>query len=97
MLRALRNWVARTFSPNRPPTPEQAQRAAAQLRQDRADAIGALRREIRALQQGIADVGVAPDGGLAGAERAARERRLAALERELGQKQAELAKLQARV
>jgi len=97
MLQALRRWIARTFSPNRSPTPEQTQRAAAKLRQDRAAAIAALRQEIHALQQGITDVSAALDGDLAGAERAAQQGRLAALERELARKQGELAKLQARV
>ena len=97
MLRMLRHWAARTFAPRRPPTPAHAQRAAAQARHDRAEAVGALRREIRALQQGITDASEALDGGLAGAERAAQEGRLAALERELDQKQRELARFQARV
>jgi hypothetical protein len=97
MLRALRHWAARAFAPRRPPTPAHAQRAAAQARRDRAEAIAALRRDIRALQHGIADVSAALDGGLAGAERAAQEGRLAALERELEQKQRELARFQARV
>ncbi len=97
MLRGLRNWVARTFATKAPPTPEQAQRAAEQARQDRAGTIDDLRRDVRRLQQDIKDVSDALESGITGDERTAHEGRLASLQRALEQKQRELARLQGRV
>lgn len=96
MLRPLRHWLQRTFSPKAPPTPGQAQRTAAAARQERAGSITALRGEIRRLQQDIKDVSDSLEG-LAGGERTAHEGRLASLHRELEHKQRELGGLQARV
>ena len=97
MLRGLRSWVARAFAPQAPPTAEQAERAAARARQDRAGTIGDLRSEIRRLQQDIKDVSDALDGGPTGDARTAQEGRLASLHRQLEERQRELARLQARV
>ena len=97
MLRGLRGWVARAFAAQAPPTPEQAERAAAQARQDRAGTIGDLRGEIRRLQHEIKDVSDALDGGPTGDARTAHEARLASLHRRLEERQRELARLQARV
>ena len=97
MLRGLRHWAARAFVREAPPTPEQAERAAGQARQDRAGTIDDLRVEIRRLQQDIKDVSDALASGPAGDVRAAHEGRLASLHRQLDQKQRELARLQARV
>lgn len=97
MLRGLRSWVARAFSSQAPPTPEQTRRAAGQARQDRAGTIGDLRSEIRRLQQDIKDLGDAPESGPTGGARTPHEERLASLHGQLDQKQRELDRLQARV
>ena len=96
MLRRLRRWAERAFAPRAAPTPEQARRAAGEARQDRAGTVDDLRSEIRRLQQDIKDASDALDG-LAGAERAAQERRLAALHGDLERTQRELDRFQARV
>jgi len=96
MLRHLRTWLQRTFPKSTPPTPDQAQRRAADARSRRDGSIAALRSEIRGLQQQIKDVSDSPEG-LTGDERATRQQRLASLHRELEQKQQELGGLQARV
>lgn len=97
MLQGLRNWLDRTFAKTNPPTVEQTRQAAETARQDRAGSIDDLRLAVRRLQQEIKDVSDTLDGGATGGERAAQERRLAALQRELEQKQRELGGLQARV
>ena len=96
MLRAVRDWLQRTFSTKTPPTPEQAERAAATARHDRAGNITELRSEVRRLQQEIKDVSDSLER-LTGAERTAQEGRIASLQRELEQMQRELGGLQARV
>ena len=97
MLRGVRSWLERTFSKKPPPTREESQRAAETARQDRADSIVELRREVRRLQQDIKDISDTLDSGPTGDERTASERRLASLQRELEQKQRELGGLQGRV
>jgi hypothetical protein len=97
MLRGLRHWVDRIFVTKAPPTPEQAQQAAEQARQDRAGSIDDLRRDVRRLQQDIKDVSDSLASGITGAERTALEGRLASFQGELEQKQRELGRLQARV
>ena len=97
MLRKLRGWVERAFAPRAAPTPEQARRAAAEARQDRAGTVDDLRSEIRRLQQDIKDVSDALASGPAGDAHTVDEGRLASLHLELDRKQRELARLQARV
>ena len=97
MLRRLRSRVERAFATRPAPTPDQARRAAGQARQNRAGTVDDLRGEIRRLQQDIKDVSDALDSDPMDDARSVHEERLASLDRELGQKQSELAKLQARV
>lgn len=97
MLRGLRDWVERTFAAKPPPTREQSQQAAEQVRHDRAGAIDELRSEVRRLQQGIKDVSDSLGSDITGDQRTAQEARLASLQRDLEQKQRELSRIQGRV
>lgn len=90
MLARWRAHLARFTARRAPPTPEQ-------IRQERADAIDALRRDVRQLQQAIKDAIDALDHQLPGAARQRQAQQLAALERELTQTQQALARYQARV
>src|SRR5687767_5627875 len=97
MLQRLRNWLDRTFAKPTPPTVEQSRQTAETARLGRAGSIDDLRVAVRRLQQEIKDVSDSLNDGATGDERAAQERRLAALQGELEQKQRELSGLQARV
>ena len=97
MLRNVRNWVQGMFSPKTAPTPEQTDKTAATARQDRATSISNLQRDVRRIQQEIKDASDTLAGGLPADERTAATRQLAALERELEQKQRERDKLQGRI
>ncbi len=96
MLRTLRRWIGRAVAATPSPTPEQARGAATDARRDRAAVVDGLRADVRRLQQEIKDASDAL-GGVAGAERAAQERRLAALHDDLARTQQELGRYQARV
>lgn len=75
------------------PTIERAQRT----REDRADAVLALRQDVRGLQQEITDLSQPEESGSLTTEQPADTARLASLQRRLEQKQAELARYQARI
>jgi hypothetical protein len=87
------NRVRALFGASAPPTIAGAQRA----REDRASVVLALRKDVRGLQQEITDLSEAGENGGAADEHAADSARLALLQHRLEQKQAELAKYQARV
>ncbi len=94
MLRELRDWAKRRFSPSEPPTREQGQAAAQDARESRARMVTGLQAEVRGLQQEITDLtGNVDSGGGSDAHRAD----LALLEKKLEQKQKELAKFQGRI
>jgi hypothetical protein len=85
-----RAWLQRGLTRSVAPTPAQA-------RQDRAETIAALWREVRQLQQAIKEATDALDHQLPGEARQRQAQQLAALERQLAQTQQELARYQARV
>jgi len=97
MLQTLRNWFGRNVSARTPPTPDQARRAEATARQDRADLIDSLHRDSRQLQEQIKAASDALAGSTTANERAAHERQLADLHGALKQKQSDLAKIQGRI
>lgn len=87
------NRVKALFRSSSTPTIERAQ----QTREDRASAVLALRQEVRGLQQEITDLSQPEESGSVDTERPADTAQLASLQRRLEQKQAELAKYQARI
>ena len=97
MLRQLRDWANRRFSPPDPPTREQAQAAAQEARDDRAGLVTDLQAQVRSLQQEISDLTAAVDGGAGGKDRLDDVARLVELEKALAQKQRDLARFQARI
>lgn len=95
--KALRTWIGRITGPRRSPTTADAQRSAGQARDDRASSVIELQKEVRALQQEITDLIETQERGGTPAGDPAHDARLASLRSRLTQKQADLAKLQARV
>ena len=98
MLRTLRRWATYWFSPRVPPTRGQAQHAAQEAREDRAQLLVDLQAQVRRLQQQITDLSDevvnTPEGD---ARRATMTAQLARFEDELEQKQRELARYQGRI
>ncbi len=97
MLRQLRDWANRRFSPPDPPTREQAQATAQEARDDRAGLVTDLQAQVRRLQQEITDLTAVVDRGSDGKDRQGDAARLVELEKALAQKQRELARFQARI
>ena len=97
MLRQLRDWVTSRFSPPDPPTREQAQATAQEARDDRAGLVTDLQAQVRSLQQEITDRTAVVDGDPGGKDRLDDVARLVELEKELAEKQRELARFQARI
>jgi len=100
LFKELRNRVKRALD-TRPSqastTGAHAQRSTGQARDDRASSITELQKEVRALQQEITDaIDARESGGIASGD-PAHEERLASLRSRLTQKQADLAKFQARI
>ncbi len=96
-LRELRDWARARFSQGSPQTQGEVHAAAQEARETRADHVVALQAEVRKLQQDITDLSGSPDGGTEGRESTADPSRLAVLEKELEEKQRELAQFQGRV
>lgn len=98
MLRTLRRWAKYWFSPSVPPTRGQAQQAAQEAREDRAQLLVDLQAQVRRLQQQITDltgdVASTPAGD---ARHVTMTAQLARFEDELEQKQRELARYQGRI
>ncbi len=98
MLRTLRRWAKYWFTPSVPPTRDQAQHAAQEAREDRAQLLVDLQAQVRHLQQQITDltheVDTTPKGD---ARRTTLTAQLARLEDELERKQRELARYQGRI
>lgn len=97
MLTELRNWVKRQFSSRTSTTVEQTRETAQEARQDRADAVISLQKEVRRIQQEITDLSDSLSNGHIPGDRKIGEGKLASLQRELEQKQRDLAKYQARI
>ena len=98
MLRTLRDWAKRRFPPSAPPTRGQAQHAAQEAREDRAQLVVDLQAQVRRVQQQITDLTGDLDNTLEGdARRATISAQLARFEDELEQKQRELARYQGRI
>ncbi len=97
MLRQLRDWATRRFSPPDPPTREQAQATAQAARDDRAELVTDLQGQVRRLQQDITDLTDVVDRGPDGTDRQGDVARLVELEKALAQKQRDLARFQARI
>jgi hypothetical protein len=100
LFKELRNRVKRILD-SRPsqtsPKGTQAPRSAGQARDDRASSVIELQKDVRALQQEITDlINARESGGIASGD-PAHDARLASLRSRLTQKQADLAKFQARV
>lgn len=96
-LKDLRTKVTAFFASGRPPTVEQGQRSAEQARDKRASAVNDLRTEVRRLQQEISDASDAAEREGGRGANADSDPRIVALHQRLEQKQAELARFQARV
>ena len=90
--RELRRWIMRIAGSRPAPRGKQDSRSAGEVRDDRASAVIELQKEVLALQQEITDLIEARDSGDTG-----HEERLASLRSRLTQKQADLARYQARV
>ncbi len=97
ILEKVRGWVKRIVASSPAQAEKQPQRSAAQVRDDRANSVIELRKEVRALQQDISDLIDAGESGGIPSEDPAYQARLASLQSRLAQKQTELAKFQARV
>lgn len=93
----IRNRIKRIVASSPAPAEKQPQRSAEQARGDRAGSVIELRKEVRALQQEISDLTDAGESGGIASVDTAHEAKLASLQSRLAQKQAELAKFQARV
>ena len=97
MLTNLRGWVTRLVSPGATPNRVQGPEAAQKARERRATLVVELQAEVRQLQQDITDLHSAWDSGTDQSEREVATARLHELEKALGHKQEELAKLQGRI
>ncbi len=89
----IRGWIKGIIGASPPRMIERAQ----QTREDRASTVLALRKDVRGLQQEITDISHAAESGGVTTEQTADAARLASLHRRLEQKQAELARYQARI
>ena len=97
MLRQLRDWANRRYSPPAPPTREQAQATAQEARDDRAGLVTDLQAQVRSLQQEITDLTSIVERGAGGKDHQGDVARLVELEKALAQKQRELSRYQARI
>ena len=97
MLRQLREWASRRFSQSAPPTVNQTQASAQDQRESRARLVTDLQAQVRRLQQDITDLTAGQNTGTEGDRGQVDQDKLAALEKELGQKQQELGRLQGRI
>ncbi len=97
MLKELQNWVKRIAGLRPSPTGADTHRSAGQSRDDRASSVAALQKEVRALQQEITDLIETRDSGATPGGDPAHHERLTSLRSRLTQKQADLAKFQARI
>jgi hypothetical protein len=89
MLDDIRNRVMRLFASNTPSTVDQERSA----RERRSDLVAGLQRDIRQLQQDISDL----SDQIGDREIEASSRHMASLHQDLEEKQAELARYQARI
>ncbi len=89
MLNDIRDRVRRLFGSS---SPSQAERGDV-ARQHRADLVASLQRDIRQLQQDISDL----SDQIGDSEAEGSSRQMASLHRDLEEKQAELARYQARI
>lgn len=94
--RELRKWIMRIAGSRPAPRGKQDSRSAGEARDDRASAVIELQKEVRALQQDITDLIAARDSGTMGSD-TAHEAQLASLRSRLTEKQADLARYQARI
>lgn len=97
ILREMRNRLRTLLGSMTPSKGQQPRPAAGQTRDDRASSVLELRKEVRGLQQEITDVISARERGDIGGGDTAHEERLASLRSRLAEKQADLAKFQARI
>ena|SRR5665811_414028 len=97
MLEDIRNRIARVFRSNTPRTEEQSRTTANQTRQDRAASVTGLQQDVRRLQQEISELSGNEESTLDSAGASVDSEQMAALHRQLTQKQQELDKYQARV
>ena len=97
MLESLRDWLKTRFrSPDTSPTAHSAVTGDA-ARQNRATLVAALREDVSRLQQEILALSNASEDRPAAADRKVDSAKISALERQLTEKQQELAKLQGRI
>src|SRR5687768_12232530 len=96
-LRELGDRIRRSFAPKTSNTPEKREHTASTARQDRAGAIVQLQDDVHRLQHEIADLSQNPESGSSELDKAATDRQIDALQKELEQSQQSLAKLQGRV
>lgn len=97
MLHKLRDWVKGRSSSNTPLTPQQAQHAAQEKREGRAQHVTDLQAQVRSLQQQITDLTNGMESDNEDKGRQVDPDRLAELQDQLEDKQRELAELQGRV
>lgn len=96
MLDSLRGWLKRFRSPATSPTTHSAVSGDV-ARQNRATLVEALREDVSRLQQEILAISNAAEGRPDDADRKVDGAKISALERQLTEKQQELAKLQGRI
>ncbi len=89
--------IKRIFSPLTQRSSEQVEDAASVARHDRAGSITQLQNDVHRLQHEIAGLSQHAESDLTGADKSANDKQIDALEKELGQTQQSLAKLQGRV
>jgi hypothetical protein len=95
--RELRKWIGKIAATRPSPRGKQDLRSAGEVRDDRASSVIALQKEVRALQQDITNLIEAPERRGTGGTDTDHEAQLASLRSRLTQKQADLARFQARV
>jgi hypothetical protein len=97
MVEQLRSWLRR-FTSRDTPTPTVQSRGSEQAaRENRATLVESLREDVSRLQQETLTLSNAEGGQPRGAERPPENVKIAALERQLNEKQQELAKFQGRI